>query len=362
MNGTALSGFDSDNFNYALSVPYGTTVATVTYEKVSPTATVAVYGGENLVVGANPVTVTVTAQNGEISVYNIVVTRQPESQASIPIATMTGLSSVLAGQSFSVNYGLSNVSSSVYGVVYAQDLTFQFDPNLLEFVAVTSLKNGLVQVSVDKSIAGQVRLIFISQGAGNGISTDGELLKLDWKAKAISQATNASITLSQGLLSNAIAQLTSLAAVTNNLQINVLNKSALISLIAQVQAALNAAVEGNAVGQYPNGSKQVLQTAMNAANTVAANAENQQDIDLGVSSLNEALLTFNNSVIVTIPTIPGDVSGDGKVNVGDLGIVAFNYGKNSSSPDWNSISKADINHDTIIDIADLVAIANAILR
>lgn len=223
VNGTSLSGFVPSQLDYTYSVPYGTTVAAVTYEKVNPTSSVVVQGGANLVVGANPVTVTVTAQDSTISVYNIVVTRQPESQASIPIATMAGTSSVLAGQSFSVNYGLSNVSSSVYGAVYAQDLTFQFDPNLLEFVSATSLKDGLVQVGNKKDSAGQVRLLLASQGVGNGISTDGDLLKLDWKARTVSQATSASITLSQVELGYASGESTSLAAVTKDVQISVLD-------------------------------------------------------------------------------------------------------------------------------------------
>ncbi|MZQ80780.1 hypothetical protein GQF01_01325 [Paenibacillus sp. 5J-6] len=222
VNGTTLSGFVPSQLDYAYSVPYGTTVAAVTYEKVKPTATAVVDGGKNLVVGANLVTVTVTAENGATSVYNIVVTRQPESQASIPIATLTGTSPVLAGQSFSVNYGLNNVSSSVYGAVYAQDLTFQFDPNVLDFVSVTSLKNGL-EVYVKKGTAGTVRVLLASLGAESSITSDGDLLELHWKAKEINKATSASVTLSQAQLGYASGGSTSLDAVSNNVQINVLD-------------------------------------------------------------------------------------------------------------------------------------------
>ena len=257
-----------------------------------------------------------------------------------------------------MNYGLNNVSSSVYGPVYAQDLTFQFDPNVLDFVTATSLKNGLYVLSTKTDIAGQVRLLLASQGAGNGVSADGDLLKLDWKAKVISQASNASVTLFQGQAANATGQLTSLT-VTDHVQINVLDKSALNALIGQVQTVSNAAVEGTAVGQYPSGSKSTLQTALNAANTVTANNASQQDIDNAVSTLNQALLTFNNSVNVAIP---GDVTGNGKVDVGDLGYVAANYGKNSSSPDWYTVKNADINNDGIIDIIDLSAVANLIFQ
>ena len=60
--------------------------------------------------------------------------------------------------------------------------------------------------------------------------------------------------------------------------------------------------------------------------------------------------------------IPGDVNNDGKVSIGDLGFAAANYGKNSTSPDWNQVKLADVNNDNMIDIIDLAAIANKIIQ
>ncbi|NOV04712.1 cadherin-like beta sandwich domain-containing protein [Paenibacillus planticolens] len=82
VNGVTLSGFAPDKLNYALSVPYGTTATSVTYAAADPAATIVVSGGENLIVGANPVTVTVTAQDGTVNVYAIAVTRQPQPLSS----------------------------------------------------------------------------------------------------------------------------------------------------------------------------------------------------------------------------------------------------------------------------------------
>ncbi|WP_144028304.1 cadherin-like beta sandwich domain-containing protein [Paenibacillus ferrarius] len=82
VNGMTVSSFAPDKLHYSMDVPYSTTVATVTYEKVDSAATVFVNGGENLIVGANPVTVTVTAQDGTISVYTIVVTRHAQPLSS----------------------------------------------------------------------------------------------------------------------------------------------------------------------------------------------------------------------------------------------------------------------------------------
>lgn len=57
-----------------------------------------------------------------------------------------------------------------------------------------------------------------------------------------------------------------------------------------------------------------------------------------------------------------DMNGDGVVSIGDLGMIAAHYGKESTSPDWQHIKKADINRDGKIDIADLARAASIILE
>lgn len=59
--------------------------------------------------------------------------------------------------------------------------------------------------------------------------------------------------------------------------------------------------------------------------------------------------------------ISGDLNGDGKVSIGDLGIVAAHYGKDSSSPDWQQAKRADMNGDGKIDITDLAQLAKQIV-
>ncbi|MDR6883695.1 cadherin-like beta sandwich domain-containing protein [Bacillus sp. 3255] len=79
VNGTTVSGFAPDKLSYAMSVPYSTTTATVTYTAASSSAIVAVTVGDSLVVGDNPITVTVTAQDGTTSVYTITVARPAQA-------------------------------------------------------------------------------------------------------------------------------------------------------------------------------------------------------------------------------------------------------------------------------------------
>ncbi|MFC5449980.1 discoidin domain-containing protein [Paenibacillus aestuarii] len=72
--------------------------------------------------------------------------------------------------------------------------------------------------------------------------------------------------------------------------------------------------------------------------------------------------TVNVSIATAPPGMPGDVNHDNKVSIGDLGFVAANYGKTSSSPDWEQVKQADANGDGKIDIVDLVFVARKILE
>lgn len=80
---------------------------------------------------------------------------------------------------------------------------------------------------------------------------------------------------------------------------------------------------------------------------------------LALAVLQSALNTFKSLVV---QGTVGDVNGDGKVSIGDLGFAAANYGKTATSLDWNEVKQADVNHDNVIDINDLAAIANQIMQ
>jgi hypothetical protein len=71
--------------------------------------------------------------------------------------------------------------------------------------------------------------------------------------------------------------------------------------------------------------------------------------------------SVNVSIALLPPAIPGDLNHDNKVSIGDLAIVAANYGKNSSSPDWEQVKQADVIVDGKIDIEDLAFVASKIM-
>jgi hypothetical protein len=55
-------------------------------------------------------------------------------------------------------------------------------------------------------------------------------------------------------------------------------------------------------------------------------------------------------------TIPGDINGDGKVNLQDLVLLTKAYGSKPGDSNWNP--NADIKGDGIVDLPDLVVLAH----
>jgi len=160
-------------------------------------------------------------------------------------------------------------------------------------------------------------------------------------------------------IAQAIAELNTALQSFNNSVIGVVDKAELNALIKEAQTTHNAAEEGSRAGQYPSGSKAKLQAAIDAAGLIASNAAaTQAEVDEAVETLTSALQAFRASIISRTPE---DMNEDDKVSIGDLAIVASYYGKTSQDPNWHLYKKADLNHDGIVDIVDLVMIARKIL-
>ncbi|WP_261807718.1 cohesin domain-containing protein [Paenibacillus sp. N3.4] len=273
-------------------------------------------------------------------------------------SVLSGTESVQAGESFDLTYGLSNVKDSIY----AQDVTFTYDPEKVEFVSAVSVKDGL-QIVDRKEAPGQVRIIAASLGSSHAVNSGGDLLKLSWKAKSLSQSTTTAIALSGVIISNGEGVETQVEGASHHLSITakvIVDKTALYNIIASAQSKHETAVEGGSAGQYPTGSKAVLKAAIESAKAVADNTTaTQQQVDEAAAALNASLEAFLASVNTGVR---GDVNGDGAVTVGDLAIVARYYGKSSADPDWDQVKIADVNGDGKIDITDLAIIARAIFE
>ena len=116
---------------YTAIVPNGTSSVTVFYTVADNTASVAVSGASPLRVGANTVTVTVTAQNGSVKVYTITVTRAPSGNAFLRSLTVSPgtLSSAFSPvvSSYTVNTG--NAVSAITITPTAWDTTARITVN-----------------------------------------------------------------------------------------------------------------------------------------------------------------------------------------------------------------------------------------
>ncbi|WP_436242010.1 dockerin type I domain-containing protein, partial [Paenibacillus sp. LjRoot56] len=120
----------------------------------------------------------------------------------------------------------------------------------------------------------------------------------------------------------------------------------------------DGAVVGTAAGQYPQAAKDAFGAALTAAKAVRDSASaTQSQVDSSVTALSSAVAAFKAAVIKS-----ADLNNDGSIDVGDLAIVAYNYGKDSYSTDWPTAKKADMNNDNKIDIFDLAYVASKILQ
>ena len=105
-----------DNNNYTLTVENNVTSAEITATATSSVATVSGTGKKTLSVGANTFKVIVTAQNGSISAYNVVITRKASSDATLKSLTLStgtlspAFSSTTASYAVSVPYSISAIT------------------------------------------------------------------------------------------------------------------------------------------------------------------------------------------------------------------------------------------------------------
>ncbi|KRF10080.1 hypothetical protein ASG89_00620 [Paenibacillus sp. Soil766] len=301
------------------------------------------------------VTSTISNENGQYAL-RIVKGNASISVNSLSIigqtgfsATLTGISSVIPGQSFHVNYGLVNVTQSVY----AQDITVNYNASQLELQGIQSLKTGVTVADSHVVTPGQVRVLAFSQGVANAVYGSGDLLQFQFKALSSSSTVTSSVYLTDVKVSDdngTVSTVNSGLAYNVTITANIIDKTALNSTIETAVASLNDSMEGNLWGQYPNGAKAALQMVVSDAQTMALNASATQDqVNQMVSQLSSALQTFHSSIHT-------------QATIGDLGVLAKHYNKTSDSPDWSISKRYDNNHNGRIDISDLAYIARIILN
>jgi beta-xylosidase len=283
----------------------------------------------------------------------------PPAEPATPTAALFAEDSVKPGSSFAVDVNLNNVTQAVH----AQDITLTYDANVFEYVGAAGVNDNIQLVAEDKSVEGKVRLVAAHIGGVTGASTP--ILKVNFKVKAGVWNTTGTIAVSEAKLGAGPdgtviqAGLSTKSIAVGNVEV-VIDKTALNAAILAAQTLYDDAAVGNQAGQYPQAAKDALSQAINAAQAIAGNGSaTQQQVDDAVTALNGAVMVFKAAVI---QESSADLNTDGSINVGDLAIVAYHYGKNSTSADWAAAKLADMNTDSKIDITDLSYVASKILK
>lgn len=156
-------------------------------------------------------------------------------------------------------------------------------------------------------------------------------------------SANNDVNITQAQISTAV---TNLQTAINNLQL-ISNLTALSAKINEAQAKSAAAVIGVRWGQYSESALTTFRLAITNAISVSTDT-NQSVVDQAVATLNQAIVVLQ-------------AAGRVSASVGDLGMVAANYGASSVSVNWESIKLYDFNLDNKLDIIDLAAMARKVL-
>ncbi|GAA3412369.1 hypothetical protein GCM10020370_64250 [Paenibacillus hodogayensis] len=320
---------------------------TVLFSDVSSASPVATFSATGTYV------LRLTASDGSLTTASDVTVY---ANIELPYAVLTGANQVEADASFDLTFGIRDVTASTYQSVYAQIVTINYDPSTLELSGVTSAVTGFAVLTQKQVTPGQVRVAAASLGPDHALAANSDSLKLSFKAKPTNTPVNTNVSVNQIQIANSSGGMMQVDGASHALQIQLhtVNRALLQAAIEKAQGDHDASEEGIRIGQYPSGSKATLQAAINAAVSVRQHeAATPQDINLALTNLNAAVQLFEDSVIKPV---------QGQVSVADLGIAVAAYGKTSTDPNWSRYKFADSNHDNVIDILDLVAIAQMLFE
>lgn len=294
------------------------------------------------------------AAAGRFTVTGAVYGTELQAEARVTVRSgsfLTGPDSVEKGQSFEIVYGMSRVTSDVYGL----DLTLSYDPGQLQFVSAESLLDGIrVIASSDKE--GITRILMAGTTPGVGITGDlPSILQLLFTAKDVTEATAASLEAARIIISDGEGNESSVDGTAYQVNITVtdtgpgeVSRTALQSILHEAANTLASASAGTLWGQYPQSAMDIFKDATASADVVLNdNDATQEEVDLAVQALSAALHKFVTAV-------------NTKAGMGDLLLLSSQYGITSTDNGWSGISRYDLNSDDVIDIADLAGIARKI--
>ena len=249
----------------------------------------------------------------------------------------------------------TNITSADVTVLYDLEKFEYLDIQEPDNSIITPIQNNTVVNSVYSSKTtneagkqiGKIRVIIGATGEGNYVSGSKAIADIKLQLKKGYGTTVISTQSVKLVDKDGIEYLPADKSMT----LIIKGVSALGDMISEAKSVLSPAVEGYENGQYPQGMKLRLATVVAASEATQSEANpSQVNIDQAINSLKAALDNFKARIITDLT---GDVNGDGRVGVGDMGVIVYNMGKNSSSTAWPRIKAADINDDGLIGEYDL---------
>lgn len=264
---------------------------------------------------------------------------------------LTGPSSIQIGDSFQLTYGLSNVT----GNVYAKSVTVNYDPNVLEYVNVSSLLNGFNVVGSTNGL-GTVRIIEASTGSTSSVTGTLDLLSLTFRA--LNQPVTTNVYMNGIVLGDQFGtEMTVSSGSGHTISIVAtapVNKTELTTIMADAAYTVGKAKVLNPAaprfGYYSQSAIDVIKAAIATAKVVLDQSNaTQAQVDQARDALSQALAGFR--------ALASQTAG-----VGDVALISANYHATSSSANWQSLQIYDLNQDGTLDLFDLVSMAQRIFN
>jgi hypothetical protein len=268
-------------------------------------------------------------------------------------AVLTGPSSVTTSESVALQFGVTAVQH-----VAAQDVVIRYDATKFTYGSATSLEsNTTVDVS-DDAATGTLHMVVAHPGATNALEGNHPAL-IQVNFMPVANATGSgSFSVQQAILSDGNGIQTNAVVTGAAVSVAIKNTAALTTAISMAQTKLANATAGTANGQYPARAIDTLQTALTAAQGVAADSgATQVQLNNATTALNAAITVFDGFVITSLT---GDLNNSNTIDISDIGIIAGHYGLKSTDSGWNV--KWDLDGDGEVGLYELAFVVRRLLN